>query len=100
MNILKSKGLTAAEITSIIRVGHECKVASLEFDDFKVSYLLSEQASSPQNQEYPQQTPLPEQANNQATPLQQALDEEMQRELMMISDPLKYEESLFLEKEA
>lgn len=89
--------MTAQDIVNIIRAGHDSKVASLQLAGLKVTYLSIEQVSSPEYQVI-QQNHKPDETANQQSLLPKH-DDELERSLLMVSDPVAFEESLLNEKE-
>lgn len=87
--------MTAAEIVNIIRAGHDSKVANLQYQGLKVNYLPLEQVSSPEQTEL-LQTPQPDEKANQQITTDKP-DDQLEMELLMVSDPVAYEANLLKE---
>lgn len=100
MNYMKAKtstGLTAEDIINIIKAGSEAKVANLCLNGLKVIYQPTEQASSPIQIEA--LTPITEPSMATKPNQNDALDEELRRESVMISDPSAFEESILIKED-
>jgi hypothetical protein len=90
--------LNGEEIVAIIRAGHESKVAKLELGTVKITYLIGLEAENFHQPETTQIIPYP--TADVPVSHDKSLQQELDEQLICVTDPVAYERMQFIDEKA